>query len=147
MKNKQYNPLTLLSIFRRKGGEGARTKVIDEYNRINYLPQMEILEIGEKPLICYNQEEERRWILLTDLRIVEKTSRGISSILYSELVEVNIAMNEEYKVNEFNKANFTFLHLKNIAGEKFLIQLEKGKPYQGIYQLLHYIMSYNKSNP
>lgn len=45
-----------------------------------------------------------------------------------------------------NKEHFTRLLLKQRNGNEFLIKTEKGKPYQGIYQVLNYLVSKNKMN-
>lgn len=65
----------LLSIFKRKGGEGVLTKIITDENKADYLQQLMLLDQN---------------------------------------------------------------------GNRYLVSVEKGEPYNGIYQMLHYITS-NKS--
>lgn len=45
-----------------------------------------------------------------------------------------------------NKEHFTRLLLKQRNGNEFIIKIENGKPYQGIYQVLNYLASKNKMN-
>lgn len=44
-----------------------------------------------------------------------------------------------------NKEDFTELSLRDQKGNKYIIKIEKGKPYQGVYQVLHHIASKNQS--
>jgi len=58
---------------------------------------------------------------------------------YSELVEVSLALQEESQDRIMNKEDFTRLVLKDSSDRKHIVKCEKGKPYQGIYHLLHQI--------
>jgi hypothetical protein len=133
----------LLSIFRRKGGEGALTKIIDDNNKTEFINQIALLEGEEIPLICFKQDE-LNWLLISNRRISGKKEGLKLSILFTELVEVNIAMHEEFKDRITNKENFTRLALKDRSGRKYIIKCEKGEPYRGVYQVLYYIASNNK---
>lgn len=135
----------LLSIFKRKGAEGVLTKVISEENKVDFLNQMALLKKEEQPLLCFKQNE-LNWLLITSSRIIESKEGVILAIPFSELVEVNLAMQEEFKDGIMNKENFTRLVLKVATGKSYIINAEKGKPYQGIYQILHHIASSNKAD-
>lgn len=134
----------LLSIFKRKGGEGALTKIISDDNKLNFLNQIAFLKTEEQPLLCFKQDE-LNWLLITNNRIVEEKGGVRLVIPYSELVEVSLAMQEEFKDRVMNKEDFTRLILKDSTGRKYIVKSEKGKPYEGIYQILHHIASSNKA--
>lgn len=61
----KYKSSILLSIFKRKGGEGVLTKIVNINNKFNYLA----LDEGEQALILYDQNGEN-WLLLTDNCII-----------------------------------------------------------------------------
>lgn len=134
----------LLSIFKRKGGEGAMTKIINEDNKLNFINQIALLKAEEQPLLCFKQDE-LNWLLITNNRIIEEKEGIRLFIPYSELVEVKLAMQEEFKDRVTYKENFTRLLLKDNTGRKYIVKCEKGEPYQGIYQLLYYIVSNKKA--
>jgi hypothetical protein len=134
----------LLSIFKRKGGEGVATKIISDDNKQNFLKQITSLEEKDKPLICFKQDDSN-WLLLTNIEIIEMKDELRLVIPYSELIEVSLAIQEEFKDKVKNKEHFTRLVLKDNSNKKYVIKIEKGDPFQGIYQMLHHIVSNNKA--
>ncbi len=140
MENIKFKPSVLLAVFRRKGGEGAMTRIISDANKSNFLHQVSFLQEEEHPLICFKQDE-LNWLLITSRRIIE-VKDGVSMFIpYSQLVEVRIALQEEFKGSAANKTDFTHLVLKDNRGRNYIIKSEKGEPYKGIYQMLHFIAS------
>lgn len=134
----------LLSIFKRNGGEGSLTKIITDDNKLNFLDQIALIKPEEQALLCYKQDE-LNWLLITNSQIIEE-KKGVRLVLgYSELTEVTPAIQEEFKNKVFNKEDFTHLIFKDCLGRKHIIKFEKGQPYQGIYQMLHYIIFNNKN--
>lgn len=134
----------LLSIFKRKGGEGVMTKIITDDNKLKFLNQITLLKAEEQPLLCFKQDE-LNWLLITNIRIIEEKEGVRLTIPYSELIEVSLAMQEEFKDRIMNKEDFTRLVLKDSSGRKYIVKSEKGEPYQGIYQILHHIILSNKA--
>lgn len=134
----------LLSIFKRKGGEGVMTKIITDDNKLKFLNQIALLKAEEQPLLCFKQDE-LNWLLITNNRIIEEKGGVRLTIPYSELIEVSLAIQEEFKERIINKEDFTRLVLKDSSGRKYIVKSEKGEPYQGIYQILHHIVSSNKA--
>jgi hypothetical protein len=125
----------LLSIFRRKGGEGTYTKILSErYNFINE----DLLISGEKQLIGY-YKDELNWFLLTDARILTKNEMTLNIILNSNLKKVGIAIQEEFRNRIADKNKFTNLLLTDKNDTNYLVKIEERKPFQGIYQVLHFI--------
>lgn len=143
MENTKNSSSVLLSIFKRKGGEGLLTKIITDANKVDYLNQLLLLKESENALLCY-KEDELNWLLLTTNRILEEKAGINLSIPFSELLEVNLAVQEEFEDKITSKEDFTRLVLRNRQGGRYLIKLEKGKPFQGIYQMLHHLVSISK---
>jgi hypothetical protein len=144
MESTKYKPSILLSIFKRKGGEGVMTNIISDENKRNYLSQIYALETEELPLLCFKQDE-LNWLLLTNNRVIEEIE-GVKFVMpYSELIEVSLAIQEEFKDNVVNKEDFTRLILKDNFDNRHIIRTEKGKPFQGVYQILHHIATNNKA--
>ncbi len=134
----------LISIFNRKGGEGVMTKIVRDSNKPDFQNQISLLDKEEQPLLCF-KKDELNWLLITSSRIIGD-EEGVKFIIpYSQLIEVKLAMEQEFKNRTMNKGNFTRLALKDNSDRTYLIKLEKGPPYQGIYQILHYIVSNNNN--
>ncbi|WP_316838345.1 hypothetical protein [Pedobacter nutrimenti] len=144
MKETKYKSSVLLSIFRRKGAEGASTKILNEDNKLNFVNQISLLKDEEQPLLC-SKQDELNWLFITNDRIIQANESEISSILYSELVEVSLAMQDEFKDGVVKKEDFTRFVLKDSKGRKHIVKVEKGKPYQGIYQMLSHVVLNNKA--
>lgn len=119
------------------------TKLIEENNRLVYCSQEVQLSSEEEALIVFNQDEAS-WLLLTNNRIIEKKEGIVISIYYSDLIEVTPAIQKEFKNRIIDKQDFTLLSLKDKNNKNYVLRVEKGKPYQGIYQVLHHIISINK---
>jgi hypothetical protein len=134
-----------LSIFKRKGEEGTNTKVITKTNRGQFANLLYKLDNGEIALLVYYQDA-LNWFLLTNNRVL-MLNEGLSTTLnIFDIVEVHPALEEELKDRVFSKGNFTRLRIKTKDGESVIGKIEKGRPYEGIYQVLHFIMSSNVSS-
>lgn len=144
MESTKNKSSILLSIFKRKGGEGLLTKVVTDENKVNYSNQLVLLEEDENALLVY-KEDALNWLLLTNKRIIEERAGLKLAIYFSELKDVNIALKEEFNDRVINQEDFTRLLLKDEKENSFLVKVEKGKPFQGLYQVLHHISSNNKS--
>lgn len=131
-----------ISIFKRKGGEGLKTKIINDSNKNQYESLFLRLENSENPLIVYF-ENMQNWFLLTDTRILF-SNEGISSIFNNaDIIEVQPAMQEEFKNKIMDKEKFTRLKVRTKNNECFICKIEQGLPYKGLYQTLHFIMTNN----
>jgi hypothetical protein len=85
-------------------------------------------------------------LVFIDNRRVLFSLEGNDSILYnSDIVEVHPALQEEFKEGITNKDNFTKLKFKTRHEGYRICKLEKDKPYEGIYQVLHFIVNNNIS--
>lgn len=137
----EVKPSILVSLFKRKGGEGQYTKVVSE----NSLPESLVLsnfgsdEIG---LIIYYKSDSD-WFLLSNKRIRSSHEGDTASLNIQDLKEVTLAMQEEFKDGIRNKNDFSRLRIKDKSGGSNLLYLEKGQPYEGLYQVLHFLASKN----
>ncbi len=136
---KQVNPTIILSLFKRKGGEGDYTKIVSENN----LPKDVVLsgfgrnEIG---LIIYHKNDSD-WFLLSNKRILSKHGGNMVNMEIQDLKEVTLAIQEEFKSSILDKNDFSRLRIIEKNGGSHLVHLEKGLPYQGLYQVLHFLAS------
>lgn len=131
-----------LSIFKRKGGEGDYTKIVNDENKNQYSDILSRLIENEKALIVYFKNI-LNWLLLTNSRILILNEGTFEVLNNFDIIEVRPALEEELRDRVNNKGNFTRLKIKIKNGEEVVLILEKGKPYEGIYQVLHFIRSNN----
>ncbi|MDR6546397.1 hypothetical protein J2810_002456 [Chryseobacterium rhizosphaerae] len=129
-----------VSIFNRKGGEGLYTKVINENNKKSYEDLFNELDEKEKAFIIY-YKNTLNWLLFTNFNILGCTEGGRFIINLSEIIEVQLALHEEYEDRITDKEKFTRLKIKTKNKDCFILNVEEGKPYQGLYQVLHFIVS------
>lgn len=134
----------LLSIFKRKGGEGIFTKIISDDNKIDFSNQIILLDLNEKALIIF-KENELNWLAITNKRIVGEQNGIKISITFTEILRVNIAIQEEFKDKVTNKEYFNLLKV-NDKKNNYILKIEKGAPFQGFYQVLHYIATNNQNS-
>lgn len=133
----------LLSIFRRKGGEGDFTKTINENNRSEVEKLFAPLLEGEKGLIVYLQNDENRF-LLTNIRIISIKEKSLTAIPNNSLIRVDPAFHEEFNERITDSNKFTRLRVIYKNNIEYILWVEKGEPFQGIFQVLHFIASSNK---
>ncbi len=135
---KKLKSSILLSIFRRKGGEGLYTEVITDKNKFKYALILSSLKDDEEGLIIYFKNE-LNWFLLSNQRIVI-TQQVITTVISNDdIVEVSLDLAGQAEDRIINKAEFTRLIVSDIRNRKHKIQLEKGDPYWGIFQVLSFI--------
>lgn len=133
----------LLSIFKRKGGEGSHTKIIDPSNIYKSLNTLNNDDDIENALIHYKKNESN-WLVITTNKLIYMQNGHKINLPFQELLSVTIAVKEELK--EYKKKDeFTRLNIIGRAGNSYIIQVEHGKPFNGIYQVLHHLASKNNS--
>ncbi|WP_197429563.1 hypothetical protein [Myroides odoratus] len=142
MKNIKYKPSVLVSLFIRKGGEGLFTKILST-NESLALSLVKLLKEDEKALILFKQHEVNL-LLITDSRLIMNRGTALVAIEFFDIIEVRIALEEEFKERILKKEEFTRLLVKVKSGIDYIIQVEKGKPFQGLYQVLSYISTVNR---
>ncbi|PWW17010.1 hypothetical protein [Chryseobacterium sp. AG844] len=134
--------LIYISIFKRKGGEGLNTKVINNNNKNCYIHLLNELRENEKPLIVY-YKNTLNYFILTNFRIINCYSGNQCIINLNDIIEVQLALKEEFNDRVMDKEKFTRLKIKTKSNDYFILNLEEGKPYQGLYQVLHFIVMNN----
>lgn len=138
MNTKGMKSSVIISIFKRKGGEGTFTKVINENNTLVYSSTYSHLIGSESPLIIYFHNDDK-WILLTNERLLKKEDDVVSSFAFDDIKDVKMALSEEARIGSFDKKEFTYLRIYKKNNEFEVWEFEKGKPFQGFYQVLHFL--------
>jgi hypothetical protein len=138
MQNKD-NSNTYLSIFKRKGGEGVNTKIVVNDNFKND----KICE-DEKALIYYSLEDRNEFLLVTNIKLISLYREILVEFFLSDLMEIKPALFEEDKDNIRDLSLFTRFEVRLRDGNKYILCVEKGEPYNGIYQMLGFIASQNR---
>ena len=126
----------IVSVFKRKGGEGEFTKVVtsnSDYSVINAH-----LHTDEKGLII-DYRNDLDFTLLTNKRIIAVRQNGVTIVSYAHLEKVVFPMVAEYNEWVKNKFDYTKIQLIDADNKEYIIAVEKGKPWQGFYQTLHFI--------
>lgn len=131
----------LESIFNRKGGEGIKTRLIKNDNSLLARIDYNIKE-NENPFLLYFIDSEY-WMLFTDNKIIFNKSKQLLELEYNKLINVKPALSEEIKSGVTKSDDFTKLLMTFDDKSSLIIDTEKGLPYKGIYQMLHYISSMN----
>ncbi|WHT38273.1 hypothetical protein QNH98_14650 [Myroides sp. mNGS23_01] len=107
------------------------------------LSLVKLLKEDEKALILFKQHEVNL-LLITDSRLIMNRGTALVAIEFFDIIEVRIALEEEFKERILKKEEFTRLLVKVKSGINYIIQVEKGKPFQGLYQVLSYISTVNR---
>ena len=130
----------LLSIFKRKGGVGEKTSILNDVSV--YKEKYDLLETEKIIIEYYNDKTE--WALVTNLSLHFCYESQSHSIELSNLKEVKPAMIEELRNGILNANDFTKLRLIDSKGKSYLMSVEEGEPYKGFYQVLSFICANNK---
>lgn len=128
----------ILSIFKRKGGEGVFTKIVTDMD-YQYHELGQYLTDNEKLLIVCHRDN-LNWISLSNNRIIISSDGNISSILYTNIKYVKLALEEEYKNGVKDKNRFSLLKIGS-PDREYVLDFEEGKPLAGIYQVLHFLVN------
>ncbi len=113
------------------------TKIITSSNKFQYVDLLQYLEKDETPLIAYRYNLD--WTLLTDKRILTMFNGSINIILNENLQAADMSLRDEFANGVKNKLDFTKIRLKDINDTELIITVEKGLPYSGLLQVLHFI--------
>ena len=130
---------TLRSIFKRKGAEGEYTKVIDNNSIEKYSSSLSVsLQDDEIGLILYHLNSSN-WVFLTNKRLFYKKDSVTNIIDHNNIRKVSLALDIEFKAGIRDKKEFTRLLIEDEEGQNHLLNLEKGEPFEGFYQVLHFL--------
>jgi hypothetical protein len=131
-----------LSIFKRKGGEGVNTKINEKTDF--FFEEKNFLE-GEKILLSSKMNVEDEIILFTNKRVIILNKNSIISELdFVNIIDVKPAIQEEYNEGIRNTIDFTKIKIFMKDESISILKIESGEPYNGVFQMLHYISTQNK---
>lgn len=141
--NKREKDSIYISIFKRKGGEGMYTEIIDDSKKQKYKDIFLNLEEAEMPLlICFI--DIMNWVLLSNHRILTLDKGKYSWVYFEDILDVRPALQEEMKDGILDKKNFTRLTIRTKTKDNVICKLEQGNSYEGFYQVLSFIANSNK---
>ncbi len=88
-------------------------------------------------ILCYLNSSN--WVFLTNKRLYYKKNSIIKVIDNNNIKKVCLALDIEFKDGVRDKKEFTRLLLQDEEGQNHLLVLEKGEPFEGFYQVLHFL--------
>lgn len=149
MKKGESLKKLLISIFKRKGGEGKNTFLFDNISSNNQeliSSTLKDIEENEYGVLVYLVDENNHFIITTK-RIIEKNNGIIISLNHSELKLADISLLKQYKIGAKSKKGFEIITLKFTNNEHDLM-VEPDNPYWGLLNVLRYLaFNYPKSSP
>lgn len=131
---------SISSIFHRKGGEGRLTTLFDhlpEYER-RALERKVPLSEGEKPAIAYF-ESDGCWCLLTNYRLVWQEMDGMHEVGIMQLRRVTHDMHYSVQRGHLDRSLWRELNIETTDDRKLTLNLEPGKPFIGLWSVLHWL--------
>ncbi len=147
MTDKMYDSAIILSIFKRKGGEGFYTNIVKngDYSILTHPELFDCLEKDEELLIVFC-ENKSNWLFLTNRRVVSFQRGDFISLCYSDIANVEINLLKEFENSNLRKDAFANLKVYDNKDNIYNLIFEVGKPFQGFYQVLHFIVTKNMSD-
>jgi len=140
--NRVWNYNILISLFKRKGSEGNKTKIISRINNTDLLSLLPDFGKKERLIILFYDKMDC-WTLLTNKRLIFNSNSIVHSIFLNDLIKVFPSLVDNFLIGKKKMSDFTKLLLVDRKNNKFIIDFEKGEPYYGFYQLLHFIVTQN----
>lgn len=93
---------------------------------------------GEKPAIAYF-ESEGCWCLLTNHRLIWNDMVNQHEVGIMELQRVSHDMHFSVQRGELDRSLWRDLTIETTDGRTFNLQLEPGKPFVGLWSVLHWL--------
>jgi hypothetical protein len=93
---------------------------------------------GEKPAIAYF-ESENYWCLLTNYRLVWQDMVSQHEIGIMELSRVSHDMHVSVQRGQLDRALWRDLNIETADGRTLTLQMEPGKPFIGLWSVLHWL--------
>lgn len=127
----------IISIFKRKGGEGELTKILYKKNDLikDFCHLFPYLIENENPLIVY-YKDDFNYLILTNLRLILTNNRIKEIIPFEDILSVKPFFNS-YKFGQFKELE---LHTKE---NRYIVEIEQGEPFQGLLQVISYLTTNN----
>lgn len=131
---------SICSIFRRKGGEGRLTMLYEnlpDFER-RALERKVALSVGEIPtLACF--ESDGCWCLLTNHRFVWQDMGRYHEVGIMQLRRVTHDMHISVQRGQLDRSLWRDLNIETTDGRRLTIQVEPGKPFLGLWSVLHWL--------
>lgn len=131
-----YKASILLSIFKRKGGEGITTRIIEEKDNFDAFYNDYFLD--EVPFL-YVFIGFDDWFILTTNRIISNKQNIYHYVSYSSILKVSIPLLRERSLGVKSVSDFTQIEIELDYAEKFYLTVESGLPYWGVFHVLKFI--------
>ncbi|WP_157807300.1 hypothetical protein [Hymenobacter chitinivorans] len=141
----KLNSATVLSIFKRKGSEGLYTRVISSNNKHDIDFIRPFLNDNEEGLIIF-LKDNLNWTILTNDRIISANKGFEIVIKIADIVDVDMALKEEFLHGVRDKNLFTRVAIIDINKAAKIIKFEAGLPYYGFVQVLHFLSRRNRDS-
>lgn len=93
---------------------------------------------GEKPAIAYF-ESDGCWCLLTNYRLVWQDMDSQQEVGIMELRSITHDMHVSVHGGQLDRSLWRDLNIETIDGRKLTLQLEPGKPFIGLWSVLHWL--------
>jgi len=133
------------SIFRRKGLETAQTKIFENFPEPvkSGIAELAKLRSDELPVLASVAAGDR-WLLITTQRVCFYCAGKMDSCNVSELTGVAMALSIDASAGATKKNDLKHLRLIMESNPEFMIEVENGRPYVGIWNTLLYFVALNK---
>lgn len=134
----------LSSIFRRRGGETAKTKLFDnlpQQVRTGLLREVSI-PADDVPVLASVVAGDH-WVLVTTRRLYFNRAGNVTTIDLSELKDATVAIGLDAAKGISRKRDLTSLKLTLRAGAEHVIEVEPGPPHVGIWNVLKHFGARN----
>lgn len=128
------------SIFKRKGGNGRFTKLFEEFDdalKSQLLGSVRMRE-DELPILAFI-EDVHRWLLLTTQRVCWRADGEVQKLPTLAIVDV-----KPIDFGTVQKAEMNKLMVKTADGGQFVLEVEQGAPFLGIWNVLVNAMERNR---
>jgi hypothetical protein len=124
------------SIFRRKGGNGAYTRLFDSLESENQVALLTAAGLRQTELpVIGSVQDQNNWLILTTERLVWSTA-GKHNELAVEAIRDATADYRQLQRNQRSKLEMQQLQVVTMAGGEYSIELEPGQPLSGTWNVL-----------
>lgn len=131
------------SIFRRKGGDGVYTRLVDSMNPGQRSTLLGAIKLRETELpVIGSLRGPNNWLVLTTERLVW-TAAGERHEIDAENIR-DAAADFKQLENSQSKLEMRALQVTTLEGDKYTIELEPGQPLSGTWNVLKNLGTRNR---
>ena len=129
-----------LAVFRRKGASGDTTKPFDEFR--SDIQEFVTREVGfsqsELPVVMA-YSAPRHWVLVTTARVIRCREGEIFETRHGAIEQVSLDLAAAHMTGARNKGELSSIRLSVTGVGEISLEVEPGKPYFGLLNVLHYL--------